>query len=218
MSETDRPSIFYLSVHSDPKIYVAPFKKVVSTHALFEQTTKGRKAGKTYTAAQVIHKIAGALMDCGAVPICGEIARLPNSGRPISFFVMQLDEYWADAIADLDKVGIRVYVMPVMGAVEGLPDALTDSFNQHYDAKFASYYAEAKKGMDTLPLIEVACSLASLFAPAGLALTPKHLELIDKTKEQVALSREQATQQASSLGTAPPAPPIPLIADIDDDF
>jgi len=220
VSDTERPTVFYLSVHSDPKVYVAPFKKVVSTYALYENSGRGRKAGKTYTAAQAIAKIAAALLDCGAIPVCGDAPRAPNSGRPLSFFVTQLDEYWQDAIADLDKVGVRIYVMPFLGAVEGLPDALADSFSQHYDAKFTACYEQAKRGVDALPLIEVLCSFASLFEPTGLALTPKHLELIEKTKAQMVLMREQAEQRAATLGTTPAPSPEPalFVPEIADDF
>ena len=132
MSDDIRPAVFYLVVHCDPQIYVAPFKRIVAAHALYEQVQKGRPAGPTYRAGQVVSKLSAALLDCGAIPT-QETPTRPKSyaGRTASFFVSHLGDYWAAAISDLEKIGVRIYVMPVAGALEGMLDPVTDSFNRY---------------------------------------------------------------------------------------
>lgn len=213
MNDPQNPTVFYLSVHSDPKVYSAPFKNVVQQHALFEFSGKGRRVGKTYTGAQVIKKVSEALMACGAVPVHDENARQQYSGRPMSFFVTQLEAYWAAAIADLDRVGVRIYVMPVAGAIEGMPDPVLDAFNRYYERKFKHLLAEAERGSDVSDLIEVDCSLAGLFEVAGITLTTRHHALI----EQASVAIKTAREAASTIFVAPT--PITLsVPDIDDDF
>ena len=226
MKDPQTPTVFYLSVHSDPKIYAALFKNVVAQHALFEFSNKGRKVGKTYTAAQAIRKVGDALLACGAVPVHDENARQQYSGRPISFFVTQLEGYWAAAISDLDRIGIRIYVMPVAGAIEGMPDPVLDAFNRYYERKFLHLLCEAERGSDVSDLVEVDCALAGLFETAGIVLTSKHKALIEQTK--MAIKTVKDTASTISIPHAAPAPvpakaapntPEPIsFVDSDDDF
>jgi hypothetical protein len=220
MHDPQNPTVFYLSVHSDPKVYSAPFKNVVQKHALFEFSGKGRRVGKTYTAAQVIKKVSEALIACGAIPVHDENARQQYSGRPMSLFVTQLEAYWAAAISDLDRVGVRIYVMPVAGAVEGLPDPVLDAFNRYYERRLSHLLSEAQHGSDVSDLIEVACSLAGLFEDAGITLNARHRALIEQTNAMI----KTVQAAASAIFVAPaqkPAPSVSLplsVPDIDDDF
>lgn len=177
-----RPNLFYISVHSDAKVYTAPYKRVIAQHALYTQPARGRKSGKTCLASHVIHKISEALMDCGAVPVYSGPERKRYSFKPAAFFVTQLDSYWEAAIADLAKVGVRIYVLPVMGAIEGMPDAVEDSFNAYYTAKLERYLQIAQKGSDIRDLLEVTLAMAQLFEVAGVTLTSKHLEILAQIK------------------------------------
>ena len=177
-----RPSLFYISVHSDAKVYTAPYKRVISQHALYTQPARGRKSGKTCLASHVIAKISEALMDCGAVPIYAGPERKKYSAKPAAFFVTQLDSYWEAAISDLAKVGVRVYVLPVMGAIEGMPDAVEDSFNAYYMAKLERYLHTAQKGSDIRDLLEVTLAMAQLFEVAGVELTDRHLSVLEKIR------------------------------------
>lgn len=177
-----RPSLFYISVHSDAKVYTAPYKRVISQHALYTQPARGRKSGKTCLANHVIAKISEALMDCGAVPIYAGPERKKYSSKPAAFFVTQLDSYWEAAISDLAKVGVRIYVLPVMGAIEGMPDAVEDSFNAYYMAKLEKYLQIAQKGSDIRDLLEVTLAMAQLFEAAGVELTSRHLAVLEKIR------------------------------------
>jgi len=217
MNDPQNPTVFYLSVHSDPKVFAAPFKKVVAQHALFEFSGKGRPGGKTYTAAQVIKKVSEALIACGAIPVHDENARQQYSGRPMSFFVTQLEDYWAAAISDLDSVGVRIYVLPVAGAIEGMPDPVLDAFNRHYERKFTHLLEEAKRGSDVSDLVEVACALSYLFETAGIALNGLHLSLVKQIGETIKAARSVAEAVVIQAKAAPVTEPISA-PDIEDDF
>jgi len=228
VSDDIRPAVFYLVVHCDPQIYVAPFKRIVTAHALYEQVQKGRPAGPTYRAGQVVSKLSSALLDCGAIPT-QETPTRPKSyaGRTASFFVSHLGDYWAAAISDLEKIGVRIYVMPVAGALEGMLDPVTDSFNRYYETRLRRLLEHANKGFDVRPLLEVTLSLASMFEPVGVALTRQHLtlvtQIVDAAKAADALPSPVAPP-APAPAPAPvpePAPepePLPLEIEVPDDF
>lgn len=235
-----KPRAFLLSIHSDPSVAVVPFKRVVATHALYESPLKGRPAGKFYSAAQVMWKIGSALIECGAIPTAPFSSRPRNSGKPLSFFVCQLDQYWADAFADFGKIGVRIYIMPILGAVEGMPDGVHDAFVAHYAARLSALHAEAVAGHDVRPLLEVALSLASLFEPSGIVLADipelaKWLPLICEASEAVAgraltmtpivpvpktpaPTSEETSEETSVEGVELFEEPLPPVFAIPDDF
>lgn len=228
MSDDIRPAVFYLVVHCDPLIYVTPYKKIVSAHALYEQVQKGRPAGPTYRAAQVVAKLSGALLDCGAIPT-QETPTRPKSygGRTASFFVAQLGDYWAAAISDLEKIGVRIYVMPVAGALEGMLDPVADSFNRYYETRLRRLLEHAHKGFDVRPLLEVTLSLAALFEPSGVSLTRQHLTLVSQIVDAANAADAKPRTEAPEVPEPEPEPvsepasepeALPPVFDIPDDF
>lgn len=199
---SNQPNLFYISVHSDAKVYTTPYKKVIANHSLYTHTTRGRKSGRTCPANYVINKISEALMDCGAVPLKDINTRSKYSARPATFFVTQLDPYWEAAISDLAKVGVRIYVLPVFGAIEGMPDAIADSFDSYYTDKLEKYAKLAEKGTDVRDLTEVAVSLAKLFECADIVLNDKHAALIERIHSAYGTLAKQETT---------PTPIAPLV-------
>lgn len=225
-------NVFYVSVHSDPKIYTNQYKKVISSHSLYVQTNRGRKSGRTFPANFVINKISEALMDCGAVPLKDISSRSKYSARPATFFVTQLEPYWEDAIADLAKIGVRIYVLPVMGPFDGMPDAVADSFDAYYTEKLERYLSLAKKGSDVRDLVEVAVALSKLFEPASIALSDKHKAIIEAIHTVCSDGHKESAIKVAAAPVAPtssdPAEtadenlknetPIPVDLNIADDF
>ena len=173
-------NVYYVSVHSDPKVYTNQYKKVIAKHSLYIQPKQGRKSGKTCAANAIINKLSEALMDCGAVPLKDLNVRSRLSVRPATFFVTQLEAYWEEAIVDLAKVGVRIYVLPVEAPADGLPDPVLDSFNSYYKEKFNKYLELAKKGTDIRHLVEVAVSLSEMFDCADIRLNAAHRKTIDE--------------------------------------
>lgn len=143
-------------------------------------------------------------MDCGAVPIYAGPERKKYSAKPAAFFVTQLDSYWEAAISDLAKVGVRVYVLPVMGAIEGMPDAVEDSFNAYYMAKLEKYLHTAQKGSDIRDLLEVTLAMAQLFEVAGVELTSRHLSVLEKIHAVYADLPGAAKPETKAPPEAPP--------------
>lgn len=202
-----KPRAFLLSIYSDPSVAVVPFKRVVATHALYESPMKGRPAGKFYSAAQVMWKIGSALIECGAIPTTPFGTRPRNSGKPVAFFVCQLDQYWADAFADFAKIGVRIYIMPILGAVEGMPDVVHDTFVEYYTARLSTLHAEAAAGHDVRPLLEVALSLASLFEPAGIVLSD--IPELAKWPPLICEASEAVVKRAHAITPIVPVPKEP---------
>jgi hypothetical protein len=196
-------NVFYVSVHSDPKIYTNQYKKVISNHSLYVQTNRGRKSGRTFPASFIINKISEALMDCGAVPLKDIGPRSKYSARPATFFVTQLEPYWEEAITDLAKIGVRIYVLPVMGPFDGMPDAVADSFDAYYTEKLTRYLSLAKKGSDVRDLVEVAVALSKLFEPASIALSDRHKVIVDAINEVCSDGHKDAAAKVASIGVAP---------------
>ena len=225
-------NVFYVSVHSDNKIYTNQYKKVISSHSLYVQTKRGRKSGRTCAGSFVINKLSEALMDCGAVPLKDINPRSKYSARPATFFVTQLEPYWEDAITDLAKVGVRIYVLPVAGAVDGMPDAVSESFNAYYTDKFERYLAQAKKGSDVRDLLEVAIAMARLFECADITLNSKQKDLVGQIYEicnatspsRVAETTDAPTTQTPALQQDPPQSETdkkfntPIVLNVEDDF
>ncbi len=179
---TATPRLFHISIHCDPTIYTAPYKKVISTHSLYAPAKKGRKSGKTTPGSYIKHKIAELLLESGAVPLKESPPQPKISRKPSTLFVTHLEPYWEAAIADLAKVGIRIYVLPVMGPIEGMPDAVDDSFNAYYLARLENYLTAAQKGADVRDLFEVTLSMALAFEPAGIVLKPEHNKAIEQIR------------------------------------
>jgi hypothetical protein len=105
----------------------------------------------------------------------------------------------------LEKIGVRIYVMPVAGALEGMLDPVTDSFNRYYETRLRRLLEHANKGFDVRPLLEVTLSLASMFEPVGVSLTRQHLTLVSQIVE--------AAKAADALPSPVPTPaPVPAPA------
>jgi hypothetical protein len=221
------PKIFHISVHSDANVYTTAYKRVVANHALYVQNRLGRAHGKTLRAPYILSKIGEALMDCGAVPLVESASRPRLSGRPLTFFVTQLDAYWEAAITDLAKVGVRIYVLPIMDSVEGMPDPVEDSFNEYYTNKLQNLVSAAERGADVRDILEVTLSLASHFEAADIHLKDKHKALINKVLSQYSEPKSQPPEEAIPgkplieillEETAAPLLNAPPTTTVDDDF
>lgn len=205
------PKIFHISVHSDANVYTTAYKRVIANHALYVQNRLGRAHGKTLRAAYVLSKIGEALMDCGAIPLVESSPRPKFSGRPLTFFVTQLDAYWEAAITDLAKVGVRIYVLPVMDSVEGMPDPVEDSFNDHYTTKLQNLVSAAERGADVRDVLEVTLSMASHFEAADIHLKDKHKALIDKALSQYSEPKSPSTEKSNPEETLLGKPLIEIL-------
>lgn len=176
------PAIFFVAVACAPTIPAAKFRRIVEQHGLLIQHRQGRKHRPAYQARQVYPKIASALLDAGAIPF-GDSNRY--------FFVTGLGGYWGKAIEDLSDIGIYLYILPTMRAIEGFPDAVADAFAAYYRKRFTDLLEHAVRGADVLALLEVAESQASEFATEDIRLSPEHLELAAKIRATVAEHRRQ---------------------------
>jgi hypothetical protein len=205
------PKIFHISVHSDANIYTTAYKRVIANHALYVQNRVGRAHGKTLRAPYILAKIGEALMDCGAVPLVESSSRPRFSGRPLTFFVTQLDAYWEAAITDLAKVGVRIYVLPVMDSVEGMPDPVEDSFNEHYTNKLQNLVSAAERGADVRDILEVTLSMASHFEAADIHLKDKHKALIDKVLSYYSEPKSQPSEKPTPEEFLPGKPLIEIL-------
>lgn len=176
------PSVFFVAVACTPTIPAAKFRRVVEQHGIIIQHRQGRKHRASYQARQVYPKIAGALLDAGAIPF-GDSHRY--------FFVTGLGGYWSKAIEDLSEIGVHLYILPTMRAIESFPDAVADSFAAYYRKRFTDLLEHAHRGTDVLALLEVAEAQASEFAAEDIRLSAEHLDLAAQIRATVAEHRRQ---------------------------
>lgn len=190
MSDT---RIFYVSVHASPTIPAVKFRRIMEQHGLLTYAAQGRSVGASYTPRQVYPRIAEALRDSGAVPF-GDTNR--------DFFVTGLGEYWGKAIAELSQIGVRIYIMPTLRAVEGLPDAVADAFDHYFQRRLEDLLTAARKGSDVSDLLEVLEAQALEFEPEEIVLGPEHRALIAQIHATV-LERKAAANKAVSPSVTP---------------
>jgi hypothetical protein len=189
------PAIFFVAVACAPSIPAAKFRRVVEQHGLLIHARQGRPHRTAYASRQVYPKIAGALLDVGAIPF-GDSNRY--------FFVTGLATYWSKAIEDLSEIGVHLYILPTMRAIEGFPDAVADAFAAFYRKRFTDALAAAHRGSDVLPLLEVWESQASEFGAEDIRLSAEHLDLAAQIRATV------AQQRRSHL----PAPSLDLLDEL----
>lgn len=194
--------IFYVSVHASPAIPAVKFRRILEQHGLLTYAAQGRTAGPTYTPRQVIPRIAEALCDAGAIPF-GE------GGR--HFFVTGLGEYWATAIRELEHIGVRIYILPTLRAVEGLPDAVADAFDAYFQQRLEGLLSAAIRGSDVSDLLEVLESQALAFEPEEIVLGDDHRDLIARIRSTIAESR-------AAHAPVPVSPAPALSIDLADDL
>ncbi len=188
--------IFYVAVHASAAIPAVKFRRILEQHGLLTYAAQGRASGPTYTPRQVLPRIAEALCDAGAIPF-GE------GGR--SFFVTGLGEYWATAIRDLEQIGVRIYILPTLRAVEGLPDAVADAFDTYFQRRLEDLLNAANRGSDVSDLVEVLESQALAFEPEEIVLGDDHRDLIARIRARIAESH------AAQVSTPTPAPSPALL-------
>jgi hypothetical protein len=197
-------NMFFVSVHVDPMILVAPFKKIALQHGIIQYAVQGRPSGDTYRSTQVLPKIEQALCDEGAIPF-------HRSTCVNSYFVTRLAPHWAKAIEEFSRVGVRIYIVPVLRAVEGLPDAVSDSFDKYYTERFSEILKEAREGADVYDVLELTISQACAFECEEIILEPSHHELIAQIRQQLEQSKDRvAKMRATPLPAEPPVNYTPV--------
>lgn len=195
--------IFYVAVHASAAIPAVKFRRILEQHGLLAYAAQGRASGPTYAPRQVLPRIAEALCDAGAIPF-GEGHR--------NFFVTGLGEYWAVAIRELEQIGVRIYILPTLRAIEGLPDAVADAFDSYFQQRLEHLLTAAIKGSDVSDLLEVLQSQALAFEPEEIALGPEHHALIDRIRATIAATRAEhapadaAPADATTRADAAPSP------------
>lgn len=211
MSDT---RIFYVSVHASPTIPAQKFRRIMEQNGLLTYAAQGRTAGPSYSPRQIYPRIAEAMRDSGAIPF-GDNHR--------DFFVTGLGEYWAKAISELSQIGVRIYILPTLRAVEGLPDAVADAFDAYFQRRLEELLTAARKGSDVTDLLEVLESQALAFEPEEIIFGTDHVALATQIRATVLERREAATATPAATPAPIPAPtpvPSPSVAafDLPDDL
>lgn len=190
--------IFYVSVHASAAIPAVKFRRILEQYGLLTYAAQGRASGPTYTPRQVLPRIAEALCDAGAIPF-------GDGGR--NFFVTGLGEYWGAAIRELENIGVRIYILPTLRAIEGLPDAVADAFDAYFQQRLEGLLSAAIRGSDVSDLLEVLESQALAFEPEEIVLGDEHRAIIDRIRSTIAESRRApAAAPAPESASIPPAP------------
>lgn len=203
-------NLFYVSVRVDPFVLAEPFKKIAIKYGIMQYSAQGRKNGKTYKSRQILAKIDESLKDCGAIP-------LDHTDGAYNYFATQLPLYWAKAIDEFSKIGVRIYIMPVLRAADGMPDAIEDAFNAHYTKRLNALLDLAKSGADVLDLAEITVALAHAFEDEEITLSESHYAIFDQIREDVEKSRARAQQIRDTPIPAAAVQPVFTIPSIPDD-
>lgn len=215
------PRIFFVSVHSAPKVPAKRLRQILERYGIAPATTSGRPSGLHYKAHQVLKKISAALLDEGAIP-------LQHYGKEISphslhycseFFITGLSTAWAGAIDELAAIGVRLYILPTLRAFEGLPDAVADSFDAYYLSRLNQLYNKSESGVNVSDVLEVLISQSLAFEAEEIVFGDDHNELVEKIRGNLKLIADDAAKFRDAINSAPIAPPADFsIDDIPDDL